>query len=279
MSEEKSKGDKNAWLWWLASAGFLIPIGAAASYAIYFWGQNAGGPNEWGTFGDFIGGLSNPLLSFLTIILLVVSLRLQAKELKESSEAVKQSAEELKLTRKIYQNQETLQLRNEVRPQIREEFNRRIKHCNKVFDRFLGRTITFNDVVSSEGDIKEAFIKISPTHSTVDIETAKEDFHYSLAGYQVAVGSLVDCAASLIAITDSDVAIYPIIWEVDDFIHRLVRGKVISFLEANNKYYFTLEKAINARLDKNAFPPLHTTNISLMARIDMRRHNNAVLDH
>lgn len=32
---------------------------------------------EWGTFGDFIGGVTNPILTFLSIIMLIRSLKLQ----------------------------------------------------------------------------------------------------------------------------------------------------------------------------------------------------------
>lgn len=32
---------------------------------------------EWGTFGDFIGGVTNPILTFISIVMLVRSLRLQ----------------------------------------------------------------------------------------------------------------------------------------------------------------------------------------------------------
>lgn len=32
---------------------------------------------EWGTFGDFIGGVTNPILTFITIVMLIRSLKLQ----------------------------------------------------------------------------------------------------------------------------------------------------------------------------------------------------------
>ncbi|EPH3277286.1 hypothetical protein PXI32_005182, partial [Enterobacter hormaechei] len=32
---------------------------------------------DWGTFGDFVGGVLNPLLTFITIVMLINSLKLQ----------------------------------------------------------------------------------------------------------------------------------------------------------------------------------------------------------
>ncbi|MDK1288498.1 hypothetical protein [Pseudoalteromonas umbrosa] len=53
---------------------------------------------EYGTFGDFFGGVLNPSLSFLTIVMLVFSLLLQTKELKATRE-------ELALSRKTHEEQ------------------------------------------------------------------------------------------------------------------------------------------------------------------------------
>ena len=49
----------------------------------------------WGAIGDFFGGLLNPILSILTILLLVRSLRLQNKELSDATK-------ELSLTREVH---------------------------------------------------------------------------------------------------------------------------------------------------------------------------------
>ncbi|MFI3217876.1 MAG: hypothetical protein QX189_01985 [Methylococcales bacterium] len=44
-----------------------------------------GTQEEWGQFGDFIGGTLNPLLSFLGLIALLVTIALQSKELELSA--------------------------------------------------------------------------------------------------------------------------------------------------------------------------------------------------
>ncbi len=40
----------------------------------------------WGQFGDFLGGVLNPLLSFLALLAVVKNLRLQAEQLAQSQE-------------------------------------------------------------------------------------------------------------------------------------------------------------------------------------------------
>lgn len=50
---------------------------------------------DWGTVGDFFGGVLNPAFSFLTIVALVLTLLLQNKELKMSREELEMSRIEL----------------------------------------------------------------------------------------------------------------------------------------------------------------------------------------
>jgi len=49
-----------------------------------------------GAFGDYIGGILNPFLTFITIIALVASLHYQVVELNKAEENIRQSADSLK---------------------------------------------------------------------------------------------------------------------------------------------------------------------------------------
>lgn len=51
--------------------------------------------SELGTLGDLIGGSLNPILTFLTIVLLIWSIRIQQKELTEATKQSKRSADAL----------------------------------------------------------------------------------------------------------------------------------------------------------------------------------------
>lgn len=71
-------------------AGALALI-LIVSYAVVFralpFDQN---PGAWGSFGDFIGGLLNPLISLFTLIVAVSVWKLQKTELEETRKAVKE---------------------------------------------------------------------------------------------------------------------------------------------------------------------------------------------
>lgn len=251
--------------------GFLIPVVAAASYAIYFRGHEAGDPTDWGTFGDFIGGISNPLLSFLTIVLLLYSLRLQARELKESTAAVKQSAAELNLTRRIYENQEILQIRENLRPQISDELKRRITRCNKLLGSTIIPGLKFSDIVDAKGDVSIAVSGKRPMRSSSDIPQATKIFTEKGKTYKIAVGSVVDCLSSMIELGDTDVVLHPEIAATESLIYNLVSAQIISFQEAEDGYYSRIEAALVERRQKGVFPPLHSTGLNLMAEIEYQR--------
>lgn len=52
--------------------------------------------SDWGSFGDYFGGVLNPLLSFLAFVFVLVNVRLQIIELRESREEARESNEALR---------------------------------------------------------------------------------------------------------------------------------------------------------------------------------------
>jgi len=57
---------------------------ALAIYFIKFHGSLSDLQGDWGTFGDFFGGVLNPILSFLALIAILVTINLQSQELQET---------------------------------------------------------------------------------------------------------------------------------------------------------------------------------------------------
>ncbi len=57
-------------------------------------------PEKWGSLGDFFGGVLNPFIGFLTVFLLLFTL-------KQNQKALEQNAEELKLTREELSDSKT----------------------------------------------------------------------------------------------------------------------------------------------------------------------------
>lgn len=67
-----------------------------------------GGAGEWGQFGDYVGGLLNPALSALALVILAGSLNANVKALKQNKEILNATKQELELTRKQIENSNSL---------------------------------------------------------------------------------------------------------------------------------------------------------------------------
>ncbi|MBN8649933.1 MAG: hypothetical protein J0L67_00795 [Cytophagales bacterium] len=88
---------KTNWLFLLIG----VTIGGYLLWAIWYWQCH---PSEAGQFGDMFGAVTS-ILTFLSVFLLIKSIKLQSEELQNSSKALKHSASELELTRKEFQKQ------------------------------------------------------------------------------------------------------------------------------------------------------------------------------
>lgn len=77
--------------------------------ALYFYQFNTifnGQQDAWGQFGDYIGGILNPLFSFTALCALLYTIKLQSKELHESTEQLKRSAQALALQNDVLMRQQ-----------------------------------------------------------------------------------------------------------------------------------------------------------------------------
>lgn len=272
-----SEGTTQNYYWYMVAGGVIL-VAVIAAYIInfnLFMDSKPGGSAEWGAFGDFVGGIANPLLGFVTIWLLVSSLRLQARELKESTEAVRQSAKELGMTREIHGNQKTLQLRDGVRPQIIDEYQKRIAGCELLLRHRIHRNSTLRNSINNNNNFRRELKATNIGVNEQELDYAEEQYNEKLDEYFSHIDSLVSCAAALIEISDTDIFIEPLVGEVDDLIIYLVQSDVISFQDADDRWYSEIEKAILKRQDTTTFPPLHVTDINLMEKIENRRKKHA----
>lgn len=64
----------------LLLAAFLFAATTAIAYWMVFGSHSLGGPTAWAEFGDYFGGVLNPLIGLLTVILVVLTLRTTRKE-------------------------------------------------------------------------------------------------------------------------------------------------------------------------------------------------------
>lgn len=76
---------------WIAASSTVTIL---LLYILNFYNQQISvEPEKWGAFGDYIGGLLNPIFSFFTLLVAIHVLRLQRKELQETKSALQNSAE------------------------------------------------------------------------------------------------------------------------------------------------------------------------------------------
>lgn len=108
----------------------LVLIGAVAALLTFGFHFKWGLANEigtWGATGDFFGGIFNPLLTFLTVLLLIKSLNSQNKSLAAQSVAIKSQQEALDT-----QKEELGLTREEMRLTREEHSLSREAHVNQA---------------------------------------------------------------------------------------------------------------------------------------------------
>jgi CHASE3 domain sensor protein len=73
--------------------GLIISVPTA--YVFWFWGVNDSSlsvkSGDWGTFGDFVGGILNPVIAFFAFYWLTKSVHYQKKELSETRQALSEA--------------------------------------------------------------------------------------------------------------------------------------------------------------------------------------------
>jgi hypothetical protein len=77
------------WVPWLAvSLPFIVAGGAIWKYARHFGTELASKQETWGQFGDYLGGVVNPVVGLVSIGFLLFTLRSQQTELREQREQI-----------------------------------------------------------------------------------------------------------------------------------------------------------------------------------------------
>jgi len=102
---------------WAARIVTIIFVVAISIYIIkfgVFWPiSSLGTLEQFGSFGDFIGGLMNPLLQFVVIFLLLWSIQVQRNELTISNKTLHATQEELQAT-KVASEQQAIELEKQT---------------------------------------------------------------------------------------------------------------------------------------------------------------------
>jgi hypothetical protein len=71
-----------AWISLIAATATSVLLGSFFVYWLFFHGNPlSANPTDWGPFGDFIGGVTNPILSFFALLALLLTLVVQSRQL------------------------------------------------------------------------------------------------------------------------------------------------------------------------------------------------------
>ena len=153
---------------WFAVVSIALVFG---TYAFYFGGDVSVDHGRWGQFGDYIGGLLNPLFGLLSFAALLVALVLQSKELHASTKELKASAAALEaqhevLTKQSFENTYFQMLRRVG--EIISEMNYRKKTGRKALEALYITCQTYIQRTSSSTDnVRVAYDKFYSEHSPI----------------------------------------------------------------------------------------------------------------
>lgn len=149
----------------------------------------------WGAFGDYIGGILNPIFAFLSFTALIITLLYQHKQLKQNQKILKETKKAIKQNEKaLKQNQKDLELsRNELRnsnkqlklsaqAQLEIEKTQKIQQFDMLFTTMLSELNFMNTNFIEKGQILE-FYKIFESNDKIEYKQVDLRKKYQLTRY------------------------------------------------------------------------------------------------
>lgn len=103
----------------LGAVGMLTLIAVVLAYAVLIDSGLSQDSTDWGTFGDFVGGIAGTVIALSTLVALVIALQLQAKELEQMRSALD---EQTKATQKQIERARLYEERR-VQPLLKAEWS------------------------------------------------------------------------------------------------------------------------------------------------------------
>jgi hypothetical protein len=175
-------------LWVLPAAAIVIAGALVLVYLIWF-GLVQGAPlatatGPWGEFGDFLGGVLNPIIAFMSLMAILATVSLQVRELRLSSRELRNSSQALTTQTDILRAQafdslffQLLRLHNEivrdmdlVDPNTRA-VTTKARDCFRIFARRLA------------GDVGQADPSFQNVDKAVEAYEAFYSNHYRELGH------------------------------------------------------------------------------------------------
>lgn len=147
--DSKKTNNCNYFYWLLGALIFfaLLCLLVTVSVYFYYFSGPIGDQETFAQFGDFMGGVLNPIFSFLTIFLLVGSVALQRQELNKV-------IEELELTRHVHQSSVNMSHYEYILKEF-ELGNSGMNEAASGFNYYLDELITLDDSSMEIGNTNE----------------------------------------------------------------------------------------------------------------------------
>lgn len=149
----------------------------------------------WGAFGDYIGGLLNPIFAFLSFTALIITLLYQHKQLEQNREILQETIKAIEQNEKaLSQNQEALefnrielensnkQLELSAKAQVEIEKTQKIQQFDMLFTTLLSELNFMNTNFIEKGQIIE-FYKIFESNDRLEYKQVDLRKKYQLTRY------------------------------------------------------------------------------------------------
>lgn len=130
-------------------------------------------PLDWGPFGDFFGGVLNPILGFFSFLALLYTIHIQQQELRLTRRELKRSVEAQKQTAEFTKAQSVVSSQQITEMNKREQKNdifRLIESIDKKMKGFLNSKVK-NILNSGECDLHKSISYIYNNEIEEDIKT------------------------------------------------------------------------------------------------------------
>jgi large-conductance mechanosensitive channel len=159
---------------------------------------------HWAEFGDYIGGLLNPILSAAAFILLLKTISQNEKSLRQNDKALKQTAEELTLTRIELKNAAQAQILQAEIDRINQEDRKNNEakvnystHIKNIYDELLEFSnrkfmrLASNNLLVSINCISER--RLNDQHDNIIhySDRYSDEFNYTMNGFLTKADSFI----------------------------------------------------------------------------------------
>ena len=131
--------------------------------------------NDWGSFGDFVGGLLNPLIAFSAFYWLTVSVLIQKKELGETKKALVESSEAQKKQAKSLLESSRAQSKQAKVAFVQSQLESSKMHFQKL-NSILESELSYRNALIANEDRYDSSVKIftkSGEFSRIDEEISR----------------------------------------------------------------------------------------------------------